>query len=478
MSWDLQTSGPISYIKPGWFCNSVTYSECGTMLGGYFLESRNIIIYNILSETQIFSHSITKCITGDIWTHDGHLQYTIVNPKSITIWEVSFTSGHAPIEVCTLQTPDNFPESEPEALVFFPTLSLLAFTLPGKIFVWDAQGQKILLDSDATAMDGWISFSPDGQFFIYETDYSEFCLYKKSPDGYLPHQKLVPSVGCSLLLTSPDGGSIISSSGLALQLWHTNYLLSLQSISSPAQQTQDAYLEFLPDEPSVAIAESSEAVTILDLKSGNPQIVIDVGMEVCGMEIIGGKIIVVGSERSIIWELPTGNHTFGTKWNVGHSIRTIKFNGKLEYHRISISPNLDYMVGDHGHLAILDMYTGKELGIVLSVGWLPGFALDGKNIWYAHSGGGVKLWEIVKSNGGVELKDFETIEPLIEFPWCSPHGYQITDDGWVFSSSGKRLLWLPHLWRADAKIQRKWNGKILALLHDGLPEVVILEFKV
>ena len=482
VSWDLQTGGPISYIKPGWSCHSATYSECGTMLGGYFQAHHSysrIIIYDILSATQIFSHSVYDIVKGGFWTHNGHLQYAIVDPLSITLWEVGFTSGHAPIKVHTLSIPNNIPE-EPRELVFFPTLSLLAFTLVGWVFVWDAQGQKILLDSRTDAASGGdIFFSSDGQFFIHETEYSEFCLYKKSPDGYLPHRNLVLDIAYNLFLISPDGGSIISSNGPVLQLWHTKHLPSLPS---PVQEIWNACLEFLPDEQSVAIVESRKAVTILDLKSGIPQVIIDPGMEICGIGIMGSEIIVIGSERSIIWELPTGNHTFGTKWNIDHSIQIITFESQLiNYFQISILPNLNYMVGGSDKLAILDMYTGEELDTTQSMGILPvPFALDGNKVWYAEGGGGVKLWEIVKSeiSGTIKLKCFETIEPLNDFPWQSPCGYKITDDGWVTSSSGQRFLWLPHEWQSDDEVGRKWNGKILALLHDGFPEVVILELAV
>ena len=481
VSWDLQTGGPISYIKPGWYCHSATYSECGTMLGGYFKTyqwSDRIIIHDIVSATQIFSHSVNDIVEGGFWTHNGHLQYAIMDSFSITLWEVSFTSGHAPIEVCTLPTPDEILD-EPKELVFFPALSLLAFTLVGWVFVWDAQGQKILLDSETDAYCGCnIFFSSDGQFFIHETTYSEFSLYKKSSDGYLPHRNLVLGGEYNLFLISPDGGSIISSSGPVLQLWHTKHLPSLPS---PIQETWFAHLEFLPDEQSVAIVESREAVTILDLKSGIPQVVIDPGMEICGMGIMGSKIIVVGSERSIIWELPTGNHTFGTKWNTGHSIQTITFESKLEYYSISISPNLGCMVGSPDKLVILDMYTGKELDTSQPVrAQQHGLTLDGNKVWYAERGGGVKLWEIVENeiSGTIKLKCFETIEPLNGFPWQSPCGYKITGDGWVISSSGQRLLWLPHQWQSDKEVRRKWNGKILTLLYDRLPEVVILELEV
>ena len=443
MSWDIHTGGPISYITPDWFCDSVTYSECGTMLGGYFSSSRNIIIYDILTENQIFSHPVTGFITGDIWTHDEYLQYAIVNSWSIAIWVVSFTSGYTPIHFCTLPIPHNFPE-EPEALLFSPTLSLLAFTLPGKIFVWDAQGQKILLDSKATRVDGSISFSPDGQFFTYESDYSEFCLYKKSPDGYLPHKDLVPIAGCNLLLISPDGGSIISSSGLALQLWHTNSPPSLQAFPFPGHPIQDAYLEFLPNKSSVAIVESSETVTILDLKSGDPQIVIDADMAVHGMVIVGSRIIVVGSGRSIVLELPGGNQTFDTDSQ-----------------------------------ATLDTCAERALDNVQPQGCLLGFTLDGNEVWCAKSDSWVNGWEIVKDKiSGITKLENPLIKEPFNSPWNSSCGYQITDDGWVFSSSWKRLLWLPHQWRSDGKVKGKWNGKILALLHDGLPEVVILELEV
>ena len=435
------------------------------------------------------------CITGDIWTHGEYVQYAIVDPTSITIWRVSFTSIHPPMQVTTLPTPSNFPEQIPSNLEFLPIFSLLAFIHQGKILVWDAQYQKILLDSTSNNAIDSISFSPDGQLLIHKFGISGFYLWKRSPNGYLPYQKLLPNPKCNFLLTSPDLGSIITSSGPALQLWHSNSLPSLQSIP-PAEQTQGVYpgffpqaqqtwgvyLEFLPGGSSVAIAESGKAVTILDLKSGKSQVIIDVGMGICGMGIVGSNIIVVSSGRSIIWELPGRNHIFGAKWDVEDSIQTITFEGELKGHQISISPNLDYMVGiDYrGHLAIFNLYTGKRLDTVNSNRYLPGITLDGDKVWCIAEDGEVVQWEIVKDeiSGTIKLDYPKSTETLDSFPWHASCNYEVTDDGWVVSSRGQHLLWLPHKWQSDEKNKEKWSGKILALLYTGLPEAIILELEV
>ena len=455
-SWDLQTGGLVNHITTDGLCHSITYSECGMMLGGYFPGSKRIIIYNILSGTQIFFHPIIiEHIMGDIWTHGEYIRYAIMKLRSITIWEVSFTSSHAPIQIETLPTPDNFPAKKPKTLVFLPTLSLLAFVVQGRIFVWDAQCQKALLDSPVPAgRYHQAHFTPDGQFFIFRTGYCKLCLYKKSPDGYLPHHRLLPSSEPEIFIISPDGGSIISSDGQMFQLLHTNSLPSLQRIPLQTQRNVSRYLEFLPDESSVATADSNGTITILDLKSANSQTVTDVDMEIYGFGVIGSKTIVVG-DRCIIWELPAGNYIFGTKWNVDHSIQTITFEEDLESLQISISPNLDYMVGADGcGLAIFNMYTGERLDAVHSGGYLPGFTPDGDGVWCAAYDGEVHQWGIIKDeiSSTIKLGYLGSIRPLIGFPWHSSCGYQVTNDGWVFSSSGRRLLWLPHQWRCSASI--------------------------
>jgi len=161
----------------------MTYSGCGTMLGGLF--DLEIIIYNVLSGAQISSHSVNGWAVDTIWTHGKNLQFATTKPGSIAIWEVSFTSDHPPTQVSSLPTPDNFSK---KGVVLLPTLSLLAFAFGRRVVVWDAQHQKTLVDSTDVKDPERMSFSSDGHFFVCGTGTTEFHLWKKSPDGYLPCQ--------------------------------------------------------------------------------------------------------------------------------------------------------------------------------------------------------------------------------------------------------------------------------------------------
>jgi len=488
VSWDLQTGGLISSISTTGLCYSMSYSGCGTMLGVLF-NGYIITTYNTISGICISSHSVLESIVGEIWTHGECLQFVTVESGSITIWEASFASSHTPTEIGSLSTPSNFSFDE---LVFLPTLSRLAFILQGRVLVWDAQHQKTLLDSEDVKEPKNLSFSPDGYFFICETWDSEFHLWKESSDGYLPHQKLLFNQRRVTPVISPKGEAIISFGGSVLQLFHTTGSpTSPQSISTQApQHTEDFLLEFSPNELLVAFTQwSGSTVTILDVKSGNPLLVIDTGVEICGMRITESSIIVVGDKKIVTWDLPVGDPVLNTREDITNSIQTTTFecSAPIERPYVSISPNLNYIAfggvrsSETESPFIYDMHTGKLLAATKSDGYQPGFTLDGDKVWCATISGKVDQWAIVKDDGSnvIRLEPLgEDKEPLSGFPWHSSCGYQVTDDGWILSSSGKRLLWLPHQWWPVCKIDWRWSRNFLALLHAGLPEVVILELDV
>ena len=492
VSWDLQTGGLISSIstRGAGLCNSMSYSECGTMLGCLF-ERETIITYDIHSSTQTFSHLVEGLDANTIWTHDKCLQFATVESGSIIVWKISFTSSDPPTQVSTLSTPDNLSE---ETLALLPIHLWLAFILEERIIVWDAQHQKILLDSMDVKNPNTIYFSPDGHFFMCETDNLEFHLWKKSPDGYLPYQNLTFNAEVTNPVISPNGESIITSNGPILQLWQTpNSSTSPPNISTQASHhTKDILFEFSPDRSLVAFAwQLDNTVTVLNLKSGNSQLVIDAATVICGIGFAEGTIVVVGDGKIITWELPEGGHILNAQRNINDSVQTTPFEHSLSVKDLwaSISSDSNYVAFGEalhcdGDLYIYDMHTGKKLVATKSYGWLPGFSPGGKKVWCTTMGEEVNQWAIVGNSwsnniNSIRLKKLGEVEkPLTGFPWHSSCGYQITDDGWVLNSRGKKLLWLPHHWQSTAKWRRKWNGKFLALLDSGFSEPVILELEV
>ena len=503
VSWDLQTGGLIGNISTGdgSKCSLMSYSRCGTMLGGLF-GINTIIIYNILSGTQISSHSVPESV-HTIWTQGDCLQFVAVELGSITIWEVSFTSTNAPVQISSLPTPDNLPLRE---FVLLPTLYLLAFIVKGRVLVWDPQYQKTLLDSIDVKNPKKISFSLGGHFLICETCDLEFYLWKKSPDGYLPHQQFVSSTKKAAVVISPDGESIVSSRLTTLQLWHianssTSFTSSTSSIPSvPPTSSLDStlndinlfFLEFFPDEPLVAFAQwLGNTITVLDAKSGNKQLVIDTGtdIQICGIGVIGRKIIAIGDGKVITWDLPVGDCIPNTQRNIKKTVLTTTLEHLAPDEKLyaSISPDLSYVAfgnleqsGQEG-LRIYNIHTGKKIVAIHSQGWAPGFIPGGNEVWCASDYGMVDKWAIVKDDGSETIKleeIWEYEEPLSGFPWHSSCGYQVTDDGWVLSPRGKRLLYLPYHWQPEFKLQLKWNGNFLAVWNLHSPAPVILELEV
>jgi len=507
VSWDLQTGGLVGDIRGNKHFDSMTFSGCGAMLGGLFgLSGRQgIVIYDIVSGTQISSHSLPGPDIIRIWTHGECLQFATIELGFIIIWEVGFTSTNVPIQVTSLHVPSTFNSSDKVA--FLPTLFQLSFIHQGKIIVWDALHQKILLDSvivDPSDLKGPsdfedpndakdysdVSFSTGGHFLTCRIGVQKHHLWKQSPDGYLPHQHSLSSPAEVTVVISPDGESIISYSGSQLQLLQTNsHTYSSSILPEHPWRFRFFLFEFSPDRLLVAfVRQLGNVVTILDVKSGNPHLVINTGMEVCGIRITESSVIAVSLEEAITWELPAGDHVLNVPLNIDDGIQIATFGlSDVPTPLASISPDLNYVVlaePDVDAISIFSMDTGEQLVVTEAGGWLPGFTLDGTGVWCATSISGSKKiiviqWAIIRDDESniIELEHTgEAMNPQSGFPWHSSCGYQITDDGWVRSSGGKLLLWLPHHWQSVV-LEKKWSGNFLALSQQGAPEAIILELE-
>jgi WD40 repeat protein len=497
ISWDLRTDVQVSAISPdpvwkspvGDF--SLTYSGCGTMVGALFLSTEDSIIsiYNVRSGTHIHSHQVGRAL-GEVWTHGECIRYATFASGSITIWESGFASRHEPTQVESLSTPGNFHPSKP---LIHPTLSLLAFINRRAVLVWDCRESQFLLDSEDLKNPIGMSFSLDGRLFACGTIGGEVYLWKESPTGYILHRKFQSSYESPKNHISPDGRSIVGWGDSGVQVWRTtDPATSLSSISTQTSlRTGIHKVEFSPGELFVAIAQLQDnVITVLDLESGNPWLIIDTSVKVHGLGV-GRSAIVVASEGKIVtWDLPTANSALNARVNIDDSARTITFTqppSKSAHWNpiISISPDLHrmaivYYAGAKWidfNLRLYCVSTGQCIAHV-STEWgeMTWLTLGGRDVWCGNDDMVAGGWSIVEDSES-DAARLEPIGVTVNLPGRLPRkpgGCEVTDDGWVLSSSGKRLLWLPPYSRSD-KTNRAWSGRFLALLRSKIPEPLLLE---
>ena len=324
-TWDLQTGGRMNTVSLTPHTPSPEYLSSAYLMDGKVIavahaDSKDttttaISTYNIFSGTHIYSHHVSEGrIVASIWTHSESLRFVTVKPGSITVWEVEFASTHTLAEVESLPAPDDI--SLEEAL-FLPTLSRLAFILREAVLIWDAEDSRFLLNFVGGSQSMGMTFSSDGRFFACGTVDLEINLWKESPAGYALHRRLVSGIDKGLgtyyitnegtkPLLSPNGESVVTSKYSETQLWRTtDPTTSLSNVPLRPTRRTNFLLEFLSGRSVAVTARLGEnMVAVLDLKSGNPLLVIDAGTGIWGLKVTGDAIIFVGEGRITTWNLP------------------------------------------------------------------------------------------------------------------------------------------------------------------------------
>ena len=504
-TWDLQTGSLVNTEPSKWRAHSTilssTYSPDGRMFA-FAREDPNfsLVLIVIYDPTRMRTnhHSIWEGrFIPPIWTHGERLRFATLESRTITVWEVAFIGTDKPTRVGSLPAPDrSFGASE--TLLFLPTPPRLAFSFQGAVLVWDARDSTFLLNLGVTTRTKveHMSFSSDGRFFAWTTRGEGIHVWKESPAGYTPHQEFGCAAFGTKSLFSPNDGSIV-----AFNFSSTAYLFPMEGPSLPyiTSQTVDPsnfILGFFRDEEFAAVARlMSRVVTVFDLRSGDPLVNLEVGMGVFCLGAAENTLVVVSDEGKVItWTIPPRGSTPDTWKNVTDNggITTLNHSNhprsryRLDpfHDSVSISPDLNQVAimgppePPFMGLAIYDIPSGKCLASVPSHGlalalW---FTPERQLLYLDACRLSVEGWAIT-GDGKSSPVGLESLSgPPGRSPWESPRGYKVMDDGWMLSSSGKRILWLPHYWRSG-KWNRIWCGRFLGLLQHALPNVVVLEFR-
>ena len=262
------------------------------------------------------------------------------------------------------------------------------------ILVWDPQNSKSPLHCSDARFVGLTSLSFDGHLSACQSTGSNVYLWKESHTGYILCKELTPSFEYPCSLLSPNGELIAVVGDHMIQLWHTEGFTPSPSsnLTYVPQNARNFILDFYPDGVSAVVARQGDTVVmILSLKSGVSQHTINVGMVVCGLQLIGDTIAVVCNKKVMIWNLLSGDWIPNVR---------VPLEGCPWTRHLDKLPDWDYLTGvsvspDLCHVALIygfSMYTYSTFnGVCITHTQLPGkvpwFSPDGYNLWSVKENG-------------------------------------------------------------------------------------------
>ena len=253
-------------------------------------------------------------------------------------------------------------------------------------------------------------------------------------------------------------------------------------------QTDNLILEFHPVRPLAAFARrKGNTVTILDLNSGLPQLIINTGVEVLGTGVVEDTVAVISDGKVVTWKLPERDFLPDATIGPQDRAQTIYLNDKLRDGVIaaSISFDLSHVAfitqgsveqEQKRSLHVYSTFTGKRVDCAQVV--------QGDTMWFAP--GRLDIWCPVWNRSDVwtviqegrheskRARLWKIDGKSLEMPWEPPRGYE-AHGRWILGPGRKQLLMLPYRLAWDAV--RVWKGQYLALLHRSLSEPVILELR-
>ena len=124
---------------------------------------------------------------------------------------------------------------------------------------------------------------------------------------------------------------------------------SLPSVSTEDSGHNKFTLGFSVDEKFAVFGLRKEkTVTIIDLQSGEPRWIANVGVGIDCLEMAGSTVVLVGEEKIVTWNLPGGDSSFNA--SIDDSVRTTVLHHSSKRHGsgtptyMSISPDLSRII--------------------------------------------------------------------------------------------------------------------------------------
>jgi hypothetical protein len=146
-------------------------------------------------------------------------------------------------------------------------------------------------------------------------------------------------------------------------------------------------------------------VTVLDLQSGGPRLVIDTDMDIMCLGVTEGTVVVVDKKKIITWNIPGYDSALDAPRANVDSIRTVKLDSSRRFktsfgeHTMSLDLSRIARV-DNFHLEIYNVSDGRR-----PRGFEPIFmenmirlSPDGREVWSVSYLGRMRGWKITEGS--------------------------------------------------------------------------------
>jgi hypothetical protein len=453
--WDIQTGGVLKeddYVFN--YHNPPVWSLDGSTIG-VVDEASNVHTYEVVSGKK---QNLGKLYSGDegistlyqMWPHEASFQaVAMVQPKyqreiKIDIFEIGRTlvKFHSFTTEISLSSDSRFS--------FSPATFHFCIYSSSTLRIFGDQGSNCLLDVERDGEFGSNHFSPDGSLFAASGSIG-VRFWKYTSDCYIPWREFQDRLWeDSSLQISPTLSSILGHSSNVLMVCH------LHGLPTTPYIPHRTFAELVGSGDRIAVACQPEStITLLDIHSQNPPQLIDTGVEITWLSVMGNVLLAAGSGKVVAWLLTRTGLVCGVlgdrRADHGDSIWTV--------------PCRDFAIWPVGWVAGIssseDTYIvfDTESGQLLEDTPQPRSKLKALNDELSRER------HLHSSN----LSRRSSYDSDSEVPLQS-----ILQRGWVGGPGGRYALWVPVEWRVEWEYGT-WHHDLTAMDLD-YPKTIFIKF--
>jgi hypothetical protein len=376
----------------------------------------------------------------------------IVQPKyqrwiTIDIFEI----GRTLVKFHSFTT--GLPLPSPLKFSFSPATFHLCISSSFMLRIFGDRGSNCLLYVDRDGKFGSNHFSPDGSLFA-ASDFNGVRFWKYTSDFYIPwreFQDLDTRWLYSSLQFSPTLSSILGHRGDVLMVCH------LHGLPTTPYTPHRTFAVLVDSGDRFAIARQLEStITLLDIHSQNPPQLIDTGVEITRLLVMGNVLLAVGSGKVVAWLLTQTGLVCGVlgdrRVDHGDSIWTVPcrdFGILTEGWVVGISSS-------EGTYIVFDTESGELLEDTPQ----PYSKLEALNDELSRE----RQYPHNSNLSRRSSYDSETEEPL----------QSICQRGWVGGPGSRYMLWVPVEWR-EGWGHGTWHHDLTVMDLD-YPKTIFIKF--